>query len=199
MNTQLADFPRAETVGSQYQHFRIKKITVTWKPTFDNYLAAAGAVTKPNLYYMIDKSGAIPTNVTLEGLKAMGAKPRQLDEKNMSVSWKPSVLEAVMYAPGAVAAVQASRYKISPWLSTQAGTEVPGAFVPSGIDHLGIYWYMDQLANPVGAQYTVEVEVQFQFKKPLAPYVTGAPEALKAIAAPHNSSPDGIVGGGDGV
>ena len=27
---------------------------------------------------MIDKAGAIPTNITLEGLKQMGAKPRAL-------------------------------------------------------------------------------------------------------------------------
>ena len=30
---------------------------------------------------MIDKAGAIPTNITLEGLKQMGAKPQALDEK----------------------------------------------------------------------------------------------------------------------
>lgn len=197
MNTQLADFPRAETVGSQYQHFRIKRIAVTFKPQFDTYSAGAGT-TKPNLYWMIDKSGAIPTNVSLEGLKAMGARPKQLDEKNITISWRPSVLEAVMYAPGAPAASTASKYKISPWLSTQAGAEIPGAFVPSGIDHLGIYWYVDQLVAS-GAQYTCEVEVQFQFKKPLAPYNVGAPQAIKAVAATENDSADGVVGGGDGV
>lgn len=199
MNTQLIDYDRAAIVASQYQHYRIKKITVTWKPTFDNYLAAGGAVTKPNLYYMIDKSGALPTNVTLEGLKQCGAKPRQLDEKNMSVSWRPSVLESAMYAPGAVAATQASKYSISPWLTTNASPVQAGAFIPSGIDHLGIYWYVDQLQNPVGAQYTIEVEVQFQFKKPLNAFEAGAPEAHKAKVATKNNSPDGVVGGGDGV
>lgn len=199
MNTQLAGYNRAEIVGSQYQHFRIKKITVTFKPSFDNFLAAGGAVTKPNLYWMIDKSGAVPTNITLEGLKQMGAKPRQLDEKNMTISWRPSVLEGVMYAPGAPGAVGTSKYKISPWLSTQAGSAVPGAFVPSGIDHLGLYWFMDCLNNPAGIQYTVEVEVQFQFKKPLAPYDVGAPEALKAQLATINNSPDGVAGTADDV
>lgn len=199
MNTQLIDYDRAAIVASQYQHYRIKKITVTWKPTFDNYLAAGGAVTKPNLYYMIDKSGSLPANITLEGLKQCGAKPRQLDEKNMSVSWRPSVLESVMYAPGAIAATQASKYSISPWLTTNNSPAQGGAFVPSGIDHLGIYWYMDQLQNPVGAQYTVEVEVQFQFKKPLNAFEAGAPEAIPAKIATKNNSPDGVVGGGDGV
>lgn len=197
MDTSLIQYPRAEQVASQYQHFRIKKITVTWKPTFDTFTAAAGAVSKPNLYYMIDKSGAVPTNITLEGLKQMGAKPRQLDEKNISISWRPSVLESVMYLPGAVGAATTNKYIISPWLATQTGTEVPGAFVASSIDHLGLYWFMDCLANPVGMQYTVEVEVQFQFKKPLAPYTVGAPVAQKATLAIINNSPDGVANTND--
>lgn len=49
---------------------------------------------------MIDKAGAIPTNITLEGLKKMGAKPRALDEKPIVIGWKPSVLENVMTAGG---------------------------------------------------------------------------------------------------
>lgn len=199
MDTQLSQFERAEQVAAQYQHYRIKKVTITFKPTFDNYLAAGGAITKPNLYYMIDKAGAIATNTTLEALKMMGAKPRQLDEKNLSISWRPSVLENTMYAPGVNNATP-SRYQISPWLTTRGQAVSQGAFVPSGIDHLGIYWYMDQLSNVPGAQYTVEVEAQFEFKKPLDSYTdTSGVEAIKATVAIRNSSPDGIVGGGDGL
>lgn len=199
LDTQLIDYERAAAVGSQYQHYRMKKITITFKPTFDNYLAAGGAITKPNLYYMIDKSGVVPTNITLEGLKAMGAKPRQLDEKNMSISWRPSVLESVMYQ-GGVNNATPSRYLISPWLNTSAVPIQPGVFQASGIDHLGIYWYLDQLSNVPGAQYTVECEVQFEFKKPNDGFLTQSTvPAVAAIVAPRNTSPDGIVGGGDGV
>lgn len=198
MNTQLIDFTRATQVAAAYQHYRIKKITLTFKPSSDTFTAAAGAVSKPNLYYMIDKSGAIPTNATLEALKQMGAKPIQLDEKNLTVSWRPSVLESVMYAAGGVGAPASSKYKISPWLTTTADNVSPGVFVPSGIDHLGCYWFVDQLLNPIGYQYTVECEVQFQFKKPLI-NLTSSVAAIPARVATLNDSADGVVGGGDGV
>lgn len=199
MNTQLIDYPRAVAVAQAYQHYRIKSIKLTFKPTFDNYLAAAGAVSKPNLYYMIDKSGSLPSNITLEGLKNMGARPKQLDEKNMTITWKPSVLESVMYSGGGVGLSASSKYRISPWLTTTADNIAPGPSPASGIDHLGIYWYMDQLSNPVGAQYTIEVECQFEFKKPVITVLTTTTEAQKARVATINDSPDGVVGGGDGI
>lgn len=198
MNTQLIDYPRAVQVAAGYQHYRISKIRLTFKPTSDNFLAAAGAVSKPNIYYMIDKSGAIPTNISLEGLKGMGARPKQLDEKNFTIEWSPSVLESVMYASGGVGASSASKYKISPWLTTTADNVSPGAFVPSGVDHLGVYWYVDQLLNPIGFQYTCEVEVQFEFKKPLINMLSSV-SAIPSRVAELNTSPDGVVGGGDGV
>lgn len=199
MNTQLTDFPRAVTVASAFQHYRIKNISVTFKPSYDTYqiLAPGSSSSKPRLYYMIDKSGSIPTNVSLEGLKAMGAKPKDFDENNRTITWAPSVLESVMYAAG-VSNATPSKYRVSPWLSTSAVPVQPGIFVPSGIDHLGLYWYVDQLQNPQGAQYSIEVEVQFEFKKPLT-NMLATTEAIRAEVATLNDSPDGVVGGGDGI
>lgn len=198
MNTQLLDFDRASVVAEGYQHYRMKKITVTFKPSFDNFLASGGAVTKTYLYWMIDKSGSIPTNATLEVLKQMGAKPIALDEKPIKISWRPSVLEGVMYTPG-VNNQTPAKYRISPWLSTVATAIQPNNIGgTSGIDHLGLYWFVDTLNNPAGIQYTAEIEVQFQYKKPLISVQAGAPEARKAKVAVMNNSPDGIVGGGDG-
>lgn len=197
MNTQLIDYPRAVAVASAYQHYRIRKITLTVKPTFDTFLGGASG-TKMHLYHMIDKSGSIPTNASLEGLKAMGAKPKELDENNRIISWRPSVLESVMYAAGGVGAASTSKYKVSPWLTTTAANVSPGAFVASGIDHLGVYWYVEQL-NSAGTQYQCEVEVQFEFKKPLTNINLSATEAIPAQVATLNDSPDGVVGGGDGV
>jgi len=196
MNTQLIDFTRAVSVSQAYQHYRIKSIRLTFKPTLDTF--TNGGSSKPNLYYMLDKSGTIPTNSTLEGLKQMGARPKQLDEKNMSVTWAPSVLESVMYSSGGAGAASSSKYKISPWLATTANNISPGPQPASGIDHLGIYWYVDQL-SPVGYQYTVECEVQFQFKKPVVNLLTTTAHAIPVQVATLNDSPDGVVGGGDGI
>lgn len=193
MNTTLDQYPRAVQVAQAYQHYRIKKVALTFKPSYDTYQSANAAVTKPRLYYMIDKAAAIPTNVALEGLKAMGARPKELDEKPFVVQWSPSVLEAAMdVAPGSIA----SKYRISPWLSTNNAPLSPGAFVPSTVDHLGLYWYLDQLGNPNGQVYTVEVEVQFQFKKPLTNILSSV-SAKPALLAAINNSPDGVVGGSD--
>lgn len=198
MNTQLVDYDRAANIAVAYQHFRIKKISVTFKPTFDNFLASGGSVSKTYLYWMIDKSGSVPTNISLEGLKQMGAKPIALDEKPITISWRPSVLQSVMYAPG-VAAATPSKYLVSPWLSTVSIPVDAGAIGgTNGTDHLGLYWYVDQLSNPIGMQYAAEVEVQFQFKKPLADALAGV-AAVPSVVAELNNSPDGIVGGGDGI
>lgn len=178
----------------------MKRITITFKPTYDTYAPTGGTtIGKPNLYFMLDKSGSLPTNITLEGLKAMGARPRQLDEKNMSVSWAPSVLDYTMIASGAAPTANPAKYKISPWLSCNENIVAPGAFNPSRVDHLGLYWYVDQ-ANPgaTPSVYTVEIEVQFVFKKPLT-VLSSSVAAIPAQYAVLNDSPDGIVGGNDGV
>lgn len=192
MNTSLNQFPRAVQVAQAYQHYRISKVAVTFKPSYDTYVSQNAGVTKPRIYYMIDKSGAIPTNIALEGLKAMGARPLELDENPRTVRWAPSVLEVTMDNPLNVS----SKYRISPWLATNAGPLTPGVFVPSSVDHLGLYWYVDQLANPQGQVYQVEVEVQFQFKKPLSTILSTV-SAIGAKPADINDSPDGIVGGTD--
>lgn len=194
-DTSLSQFTRAQNVAKAYQHYRIKYIQVKVLPNFDNYFAGnpAGPSGKPQLYFMIDKSGALPTNPSLEALRNMGAKPRALDEHPLKFGWRPSVLEATMTAGGGAGFVgQGARYQISPWLNTNANSVNPGAWVPSNVDHLGVYWFVDQ---PVGAPqpYQVEVEVQFEFKKPFIAGLTSSVHALPAVPAVINNSPDGIV------
>ena len=146
--TNLSQFiNRAVPVAQAYQHYRIKRIRMEFKPQYDTFTPEIGAagtgVLVPNLFYMIDKSGSIPTNITLEGLKQMGAKPRAFDEKPLTIGWKPSVLTADMTAGGAAFTVQPSQYKISPWLNTNANSVDIAASNPSTIDHLGVYWYVE--------------------------------------------------------
>lgn len=196
MSVSLVDYPRATKIAAGYQYYRINSVKMTYKPTFDTF---SGTQSKMNLYYMLDKSGSLPTNINLEGLKQMGARPRQLDEKNVVITYKPSVLEATMYAPGLGNNV-ASKYKLSPWLATTAAPETPGAFVANGVDHLGIYYFVEQLiASSPPATFEIDIEVQFQFKKPLADNISSVYTAIPAVVATLNDSKDGIVGGVDGV
>lgn len=173
---ELADFPRASAIASNYASFKIAKITMRFFPQTDTFAAAQGV---PTFYSMLDKSGAIPSNITLENLKQMGAKGRRFDDKTITVSWRPSVLVSALQDTGAPGTIGSAQYKLSPTLSTSAVAYNPGLpWSPSTIDHLGIFWYVDQL-NPVGEnQYKVEVEAQFYFMRPLVK-ATGAAEAVE--------------------
>lgn len=188
---QLSDFPRAVSVARAYQHFRITGIKVTWKPSYDTY-SSATLQQKPNLYYMIDKSASIPTSITLEGLKQMGARPKAFDEKPITVTWKPSVLQDSQSLVGSVA----SSYKISPWLGTNSAPD-SAVWNPSQIQHNGLKWWMD--APGTAQQLQMEVELQFQFKKPLVTLPASLTLAAPLVYAVIDASPDGIEGGNDGI
>lgn len=161
VNFNLAQFARAASVAQSYQHYRIKSIKLTFKCAADTFTGSDNA--KPYLYYLIDKSGSLPvTGVGLDTLKQSGCIPHVFDEKEKVVMWRPSVLEATLNAGGSVTG---SKYRVSPWLSTNA---VPTAstWTPSTIPHLGIVFTSDQVGTSPTV-FTVDMEVQFQFKKPI--------------------------------
>lgn len=194
---QLADFPRASAIAANYASFKITKITMRFKPQNDTYASGVGAFGVPYHFHQLDKSGAIPNTVTLENLKQMGAKPKRFDDKTITVSWRPAVLTADLISAG-VGTTAGAQYRLSPTLSTNANAGNPAAaWSPSTVDHLGIYWFVEQ-ANGTGNQYQVEVEVQFYFMRPLVK-ATGQSAATELAYAEKNGSPDGIVGGVDGV
>lgn len=189
----LQDYQRAAGIAQYYQHYRITGITVTWKPAYDTY-SQATILQKPNLYYMIDKAGAIPDNFTLEGLKQMGSKPHAFDEKPLRATWRPSVLQEDLNLAGAASATQ---YKVSPWLSTNANATNPGLWAPSTVAHQGLKWYIEEASGSATA-VQMEVQIQFQFKKPLMPSLAAVP-ALSLAYATIDASPDGVEGGSDGI
>jgi len=187
----LADHPRAVAIAQNYQRYRITGIRVTWKPLFDTY-SPATANQKPNLYYMIDKNGSIPDTVTLEGLKQAGARAHRFDEGPKSVTFKPAVLGEARINAGIP---QAATYVVSPWLSTAQNPTAPGAWNPSEVSHQGIKWYIEQ--GGASQKVYVEIELQFQFIKPLFPTLSAMP-AVGLQYAVLDNSPDGVEGGTDG-
>lgn len=182
--TQLSQFiSRAVPIAKAYQHYRIKRILLEFKPQYDTFTPSAGVqgtgVLVPNLFYMINKSGSIPANVTVDALRAMGAKPIRFDEKTIKIAWRPSVLQENAGVNGDIG----SGYKVSPWLSTNANANAPGLWQPSSVNHLGIYWQVVRPgALPQGVAeltYDIQITVDFQFKKPLMTVVAGNPPALE--------------------
>ena len=175
-NIALGQFPRAASIAQNYQHYRIKKVTLEFLPSLDTFAPIAGAATPiqvPYLTYLIDKSGSVPANADGPQLRQMGAKPVRFDDKKITVSWRPSVLTETFGQANA-----ASQYRISPWLSTNANALNPGVFAPSDIDHLGIFWKVDRNGIlPAGFpeySYEVRITAEFQFKKPLTVIPDGA-------------------------
>jgi len=186
-NIALANFPRAASIANGYQHYRIKKVTLEFKPSLDTFISGVPAIGNsyqiPYLLYLIDKSGSVPTTVGSNDLKQMGAKPLRFDDKTLKVSWRPSVLTETFGQ-----ANSQSQYRISPWLSTNANALNPGGFVPSGIDHLGIFFKVDRSggALPDGVPeyvYEVVITCEFEFKKPLV-------QATQTIPATQINMPE---------
>lgn len=160
-----AEYDRAQQVAAAYQEFRIKYVKLTFRPSCDTFVPAAGN-TIPQLYFQIDKANAIETDCNLQTLYDMGCRPIRFDAKNIVKVWKPSVLTTDMIAGGATSA---SQIRISPWLSTNRNSGNPAAsWFPSGIDHLGAVWHVTQM-NPATPKinYNVDFEVVFEFRKPL--------------------------------
>lgn len=191
-NFQLKDFDRAVQIAQGYQLYKMTGIKVTWKPEYDTFAPGVGA-TKPFLYHMVDKAGSIPDNVTLEALKQAGARPRAFDEKPISVTFKPAVLNAVL---NTVAASTYGGYRVSPLLSTNQNATSNLPFVASAIAHQGLKWYIDTAGS--GLNVIMEVEIQFQFFKPLWSGLASSPAKGLSYAV-INDSPDGVVGGNDGI
>lgn len=182
--TQLSQFlSRAVPIAKAYQHYRIKRIKLEFKPQVDTFFPDVGVVGTgflvPNMFYMINKSGSIPANPSVDNLRSMGAKPIRFDEKTINVAWRPSVLQENAGVLGDVG----SGYKISPWLSTNANANAPGAWVASSVNHLGIYWAVSRPGTlPVGVAeltYDIQITCEFQFKKPLVQVAGTQPLALE--------------------
>lgn len=165
-NTQLADlsFDRAQAVAAAYQQFRIKYVKLTFRPSADTYPAVPGNVI-PQMYWMIDKTNSIPLNADANTFFSMGARPRRFDDHNLVFAYKPAALTSDYVAPGAVVA---SQLKISPWLSTNANSGNPAAgWAPSSVDHMGCVFYVTKINPADTITYTLDVEVVFEFRKPL--------------------------------
>lgn len=189
LNYQLNDYVRASTVARAYQYYRITGITLTFKPNLDTFAIGSGQ-TKPYLYYLIDKTGSVPSNISLEGMKKMGAKPIVFDEKTITIKWRPSVLGSTQ--DNTLSSTPA-KPMISPWLSTVKSPGTPGPVtVFSDVDHLGIYFYV-WCAGSGGSDFYVDATLNFEFKKPVWALDTSATPAATIVNAKIDDSSDGIV------
>lgn len=183
--TSLARCERASAIARGYQEFRIKKVEYHFIPMTDTFLP--GQNTVPQLYFRIDKTGALNDFTSVSQLVQTGCKPRRMDDKNIVVKFAPGVLT---YARDAVNATNPwSEPKISPWLTTNKNNLSTVSWSASSIDHLGLAWFVEQI-NTGGAvtTYSLREVVHFEFRKPLV--LTTSSEEPPAIQAPLKASPE---------
>lgn len=176
-NCSLQLFPRAQTVGSAFQEFRIRRITLAYRTTADTFIAGSSQAV-PLLYYMIDKKDAVPTNFNVDTLTAMGALPRRFDDKLKKIQYAPAVLQSALTDPLSLT-TSAAAANISPWLPTNNSPGAPGVFVPSDVDHMGVSWFVYVPNGSTVVSYDIDIFVDFEFRKPLWKAPATGPKALE--------------------
>jgi len=163
---QLANYPRALNVAKAYQLYRIKSVKYVIQPLSDTFIAtgaAASGSTVPYLYYMIDRTKNLSVVNTAQALKKAGAKPRRLDDRSVTFSYRPSVLQANQDVQNPVTTSYTS-YKISPWLNTRDVTTV-GVWNPDATDHQGIKFIVEN-SGGANVAFKCDIIVEFEFMKP---------------------------------
>jgi len=165
-NVSLQILPRAVQVAQAYQEFRIRRITVVYKAGADTFvLNPAGTLAAaPQLYYIVDKKAAVPSNFTIDTLTQMGATPKRFDDNLRKISWAPAVLQSSLTDPAALSTSVAAA-QISPWLPTN-GSPGQTAFVASDVDHLGLSWMAFVPGGAAAVGYDVDVIVDVEYRKP---------------------------------
>lgn len=161
----LARFGRASLLGKAFREFRITKVEYIFKANVDTYQGGGNSIV-PNLFTCIDKTGSMGGVLTTEQFRRVGAKPRRFDDKNITVSYRPAVLQYAYDLNNNTNAWAAP--KVSPWLSCDKFNDSTTNWQASSIDHLGLVWIVDQPGGTETVQYHVEMVAHFQFRKPVA-------------------------------
>lgn len=175
-DVNLGQFDRLSQIARAYQYFRINYIEMKWKPYQDTFVAN-GAVGEavPYLHYLIDTGEVlIPASAGFNQMRDAGAKPIRMDDKTITVRWKPRVpIATAADSSYPVTLSYAQQTKKSPWLPTNdVANQDPFGWVASKVPHKGIYYGVEQAFNTLAPgenrYFGVEISVSCSFKKPLA-------------------------------
>jgi len=167
---------RAPVIAQTFGLYRIAKIMFTYRPLCDTYasgIAGVGnfAVQVPTLYWKMNRYGDIPAVIDGNYMRALGAKPMRLDDKNVSFSYVPNVLQSQQNTAGAATA---SIVK-GPWLSTDDLVNDQN-FTLSTALHYGHSLFVEAAGagNAQGPVANLDIKVVYEFKQPRVIRATGA-------------------------
>lgn len=161
----LAQYARASSVAANYQFYKIKMVEVKFLPQIDTFAQGVpGTGSVPYLYYQVDKGSSLPETLSLQDLKQLGTKPIRLDNRTITIRWKPAVLVDTQFV-ATTGAQQYQMYKVSPWINTN-NANASTNWAPSSVVHNGLKFIAEQQGTPV-TYYNAEMTIHFVFKKPL--------------------------------
>lgn len=160
--------PRASAMAKLFGEYRIKKITWTHRPIFDTYSSSlAGTGNSPNsvptLYWRLCRYGDAPNVFAGDYMRALGAKPHRLDDKQVSFSYAPNIIQSQQ---NTAAAGQAT-IKVGPWLSTDDLVD-DGNFNLSTAEHFGHTLFVEGggAGTALGAVCYLDIKVVYEFRNP---------------------------------
>jgi len=169
---------RASSLAQQFGFYRIAKIVYIHRPFFDTFspdttgVVAGNPITVPQLYWQMNRYGDAPAVWDSDYIRSLGSKPHRFDDKNVTISYKPSMLMVGEDNAGNDASV----VKMTPWLSTDE-TPGDGAFTLSSAEHFGHLLYIDASAAARGQVGFMDVQIHYEFKTPRTQYVP-PPDAI---------------------
>jgi len=159
---------RARQLAALFGEYRIKKIIYTYRPWFDTFtpgIATGGnnAVQVPTLYWRMNRYGDTPAAFNGDYMRAMGAKPHRLDDKQVVVSYSPNVIQTQQNVAGSSTAT----IKVAPWLSTDDLVQ-DNNFTLSTAEHFGHSLFIEAAANgnTQGQAANLDVKVIYEFRNP---------------------------------
>lgn len=159
---------RATALAKLFGEYRIKKIIFTYRPLFDTYSSSLpGAGNAPNsvptLYWRMNRYGDTPAAFTAAYMRAMGATPIRLDDKQVTFSYSPNIIQSQQNVAGATTAT----IKIAPWLSTDDLVQ-DNNFNLSTAEHYGHTFFVEGggAGTAQGAVAVLDIKVIYEFRNP---------------------------------
>lgn len=163
---------RASMVAPAYGLYRIADIQFKLTPRFDTYssgLAPGGdaPVEVPNVYWKVNRYGDAAVGFTRDDLLSLGCKPHRLDDKVVTIQYKPNILLADTGAAAAALNGGSGQIKMTPWLSTD-DEPGDGQFALSKTTHYGHMMFIECAAGGDGTPIVCDMtaRVVYEFKNP---------------------------------
>jgi len=164
---------RAATVAPAFGLYRIADVQFKLTPRFDTYpsgLAPGGdaPVEVPKVYWKINRYGDSPLGFTESDMLSLGCKPIRLDDKTVTIQYKPNILLANAGAqPIGAQNGGSGQLKMTPWLSTDDEVD-NNAFALSTTRHYGHMMFIECAAGGDGTPIICEMtcRVVYEFKNP---------------------------------